>query len=154
MAFESLDPYRAEILKLRTPGPDQRSFSQIANYLYDQFRLRTTPGTLSRYMKHLNASGGLRETTQPENAGIDTLILFAELLVEIKGRGDEQRAAIEAQASELRLLAETIAELQKTQVASKGTIPPELVRGIWLRAFALSGALVLATAGLVLALSL
>jgi hypothetical protein len=63
--------------------------------------------------------------------------LFAELLAETRGRGDEQRRVLEQQAGEIRVLSELVAELQRATGAS-APIPPALIRRIWLRAFLFS----------------
>ena len=113
MAFEQLEPYRPEILQLRAPGPRRLTFSQLAEHLRVKYRLSTTPGTLCRYVKHLSPDLAPREPTPTEEETIDTAMLFAELLAEVRGRGEEQRRVLEQHAGEIRVLSETIAELQQ-----------------------------------------
>jgi hypothetical protein len=155
MAFESLEPFRAEILQLRAPGPTQRSYAQIAEHLRQRFGVRTTAGTLCRYVKEIAPDRAGRTPDKGETAGIDTLMLFAELLAEIRGHGEEQRRAIEAQAGEIRILAETIAELHNAPPQQHPVPAPEHLRAIWLRALLVSTVLVTGVfAVLVLALRL
>jgi hypothetical protein len=152
MAFEQLEPYRAEIIQLRTPGPGRLSFSQLAEHLRAKYRLSTTPGTLCRYVKQLSPELAPRDPTTKEEAAVDTAMLFAELLAELRGRGDEQRRAIEYQAGQIRVLMEMVAELQTTRAVVAPAIDPLLIRRIWIRAILFSigviGTLAIAVIGL------
>ncbi len=138
MAFEQLEPYRPEILQLRAPGPRRLTFSQLAEHLRVKYRLSTTPGTLCRYVKHLSPELAPREPTPTEEEAIDTAMLFAELLAEVRGRGEEQRRVLEQHAGEIRVLSETIAELQQALSRPAAPIQSELIRRIWRRAFLFS----------------
>jgi hypothetical protein len=148
MPFERLDPYRAEILQLRTPGPGRLSFAQLTEHLRVKYRLSTTPGTLCRYVKHLSPELGPRELSSKEEESIDTAMLFAELLTEVRGRGDEQRRVLEQQAGEIRVLAESVAELQR-MLPQPERVEPLILRRIWLRAIICSLAAALAFAALI-----
>lgn len=114
------------------------TFSQLAEHLRVKYRLSTTPGTLCRYIKQLSPELATRETSANEEEAIDTATLFAELLAEIRGRGDEQRRVLEQHAGEIRVLSEMIAELQQQPNRPAPSVDPGLVRRIWLRAFLLS----------------
>jgi hypothetical protein len=138
MAFEQLEPYRPEILQLRAPGPRRLTFSQLAEHLRVKYRLSTTPGTLCRYVKHLSPELASREPSSTEEEAIDTAMLFAELLAEVRGRGEEQRRVLEQHAGEIRVLSETIAELQQALNRPAAPIQSDLIRRIWLRAFLFS----------------
>jgi hypothetical protein len=137
MAFEQLEPYRAEILQLRTPGPGRLAFSQLAEHLRGKYRLSTTPGTLCRYVKHLSPDLATREPSAKEHEVIDTAVLFAELLAEVRGRGEEQRRVLEQQAGEIRVLSEAFGELQGA-LRRPVAVEPALIRRIWVRAFLFS----------------
>jgi hypothetical protein len=150
MAFENLEPFRAEILQQRAPGPTQRSYAQIADHLRQRFGVRTTAGTLCRYVKEVAPDRAGRAPDKGETAGIDTLMLFAELLSEMRGHAEEQRRAIEAQAGEIRILAEAIAELRNAPAERHSAPAPEHLRAIWLRAFGFSTLLVLSVTAVVL----
>jgi hypothetical protein len=148
MAFEQLEPYRAEILQLRAAGPGRLSFAQLMEHLRVKYRLSTTPGTLCRYVKHLSPELAARNASAQEEAAIDTAMLFAELLAEVRGRGEEQRRVLENQAGEIRVLSEAVAELQRALKPRGPAVSSDLIRYIWLRAFIVSTAIiaVLATA--------
>lgn len=138
MAFEQLEPYRAEILQLRAAGPGRLSFSQLTEHLRAKYRLSTTPGTLCRYVKHLSPELATRDASAQEEAAIDTAMLFAELLAEVRGRGEEQRRVLENQAGQIRVLAEVIAELQQALRSREPSVSAGLIRSIWFRAFLVS----------------
>ncbi|MCC2099330.1 MAG: hypothetical protein KDJ29_20740 [Hyphomicrobiales bacterium] len=143
MAFENLQPFRDEILALRHPGPNQKTLTEVAEYLFDKHGLRTTPATLSRYLKELRQPVGiaLRDATEQERAAFDTVAILTELMAEIRGRSDEQRVAIEHLAGQIAVQSRSIEELESkiTQnPASAAPINPALLRRIWLRAFIIS----------------
>lgn len=146
MAFENLDPFRSEILALRAPGPHQKTLLEITDYLLEKHKLRTTPGTLSRYLKDLRQPAGfmLRDPTEPERERLEAIALLTEVLVEIRGRSEEQRLAIEQLAGQVGIATRSIEDLEK-RVANGSTsstaITPALIRTIWLRAFAVSATL-------------
>lgn len=143
MAFENLEPFRSEILALRAPGPHQKTLLEIADYLLEKHKLRTTPGTLSRYLKELRQPPGivLRDASEAERERLDAIALLTEVLVEVRGRSEEQRAALEHLAGKVAIATRSIEELEK-KVGGTSTpsssIPPPLIRTIWLRAFAIS----------------
>ncbi len=157
MAFENLEPFRAEILALRTPGPSQKTLLEICDHLLDKHKFRTTPGTLSRYLKDLRQPQGvaLRDPTEPERERLEAIALLTEVLVEVRGRSDEQRLAIEHLAGQVSIATRAIEELEKT-VATTATISdansPALLRRIWFRAFAISGGIAAVVATVVIVL--
>lgn len=143
MAFENLEPFRDEILALRRPGPGQKTLAEICDHLLAKHKLRTTPGTLSRYLKDLKQPIGvaLRDPDEIERQQIDALALLTEVLAEMRGRSDEQRVAIEQLAGQIAVHSRTIEELEKAiQKPREGAaqISAPVLRKIWLRAFAWS----------------
>ena len=148
MAFEQLEPYRAEILQLRAAGPGRLAFSQLAEHLRAKYRLSTTPGTLCRYVKHLSPDLATRESSAKDEEVVDTAMLFAELLAEVRGRGEEQRRVLEQHAGEIRVLSEAFSELQGA-LKRPVTVEPALIRRIWVRAFLFSLAVTVPMAMLV-----
>ncbi|MBA4131672.1 MAG: hypothetical protein C0519_09630 [Hyphomicrobium sp.] len=155
MAFENLDPFRSEILALRAPGPHQKTLLEITDYLLEKHKLRTTPGTLSRYLKELRQPLGvaLRDPTEPERERLEAIALLTEVLVEVRGRSDEQRAALEYLAGQVAIATRSVEELEK-KVASgeRATTAPaaSLIRSIWLRAFVISATLCALISALIL----
>lgn len=147
MAFENLEPYRDEILALRRPGPGQKTLTDLADHLFEKHKIRTTPATLSRYLKELRQLSGL-PTPDPsgeEQDAIDAVAVLTEVLTEVRGRSDEQRVVIEHLAGQVAIQTKAIEELEK-QVAKSATgqggIDPSTLRSIWIRAFFFSAALV------------
>ncbi len=57
MAFENLEPFKDEIIALRQPGPHRKTLQEVCESLFERNQLRTTPGTLSRYLKELQTTG-------------------------------------------------------------------------------------------------
>jgi hypothetical protein len=114
------------------------SFSQLAEHLRAKYRLSTTPGTLCRYVKQLSPDLAPRGATPQEEETVDMAMLFAELLAEVRGRGEEQRRALEHQAGQIRVLMEMVAEIQAVPDEPPPAIVPYIVRRIWIRAFLLS----------------
>jgi hypothetical protein len=147
MAFEQLEPYRAEILQLRASGPGRLSFAQLTEHLRLKYRLSTTPGTLCRYVKHLSPDLAAREPSAKEEEAVDTAMLFAEVLAEVRGRGEEQRRVLEQQAGEIRVLSEAFGELQSA-LKRPAVVEPAIIRRIWVRAFLFSLALTVPVASL------
>jgi len=141
MAYENLEPFREDILALRRPGPSQKTLNEICDYLLEKHKLRTTPGTLSRYLKELRQPAGiaLREPSDPERERLEAISLLTEVLVEIRGRSDEQRAAIEQMAGQIAINTGTIEELERRLAQPRsGPVETDLrpvIRKIWLRAF-------------------
>lgn len=143
MAFENLEPFRDEILALRRAGPSQKTLSEICDHLFANHKLRTTSGTLSRYLTYLRQPVGvaLREPTEPERERLEAIALLTEVLVEIRGRSDEQRLAIEHLAGQVGIATRSVEELERkvANPATGGAIPsPVLIRQIWIRALAVS----------------
>lgn len=144
MAYENLEPYRDDILALRRPGPAQKTLNEVCDFLFEKHKLRTTPGTLSRYLKDLRQAPGvaLREPTDSERERLEAISLLTEVLVEIRGRSDEQRLAIEHLAGQVTINTRAVEELEKAALAKSATgtgqVPPALIRKIWLRAFVVS----------------
>lgn len=148
MAFENLQPYRDDILALRRPGPGQKTLIEIADYLFEKHKIRTTPATLSRFLKDLRQPPGiaLREPTEQERIALDTVAILTELMAEIRGRSDEQRVAIEHLAGQVAVHTKSVEDLEKKLVAQTATsptdVPPGLVRQIWMRALLVTMTLV------------
>jgi hypothetical protein len=143
MAFENLDPFRSEILALRAPGPHQKTLLEITDYLLEKHKLRTTPGTLSRYLKELRQPLGvaLRDPTEPERERLEAIALLTEVLVEVRGRSDEQRTALEQLAGQVAIATRSVEELEKKMGSGDRTTPApaaSVIRSIWLRAFVIS----------------
>jgi uncharacterized coiled-coil protein SlyX len=145
MAYEALEPVRNIILAKREKGPNQLTLAQLTELLKTQYNIVTTPGTLSRYLKDTAAPElGLRPTTAAEEKQVETAILQIELLAEVRGRLEEQRAAIEYLGGQLRVLTETIEDTQISASKTPGPVAPSpaIIRQIWIRAFLLSVLLV------------
>ena len=141
MAYEALEPVRNVILAKREKGPNQLTLAQLTELLKTQYKIVTTPGTLSRYLKDTAAPElGLRPATAAEEKQVETAILQIELLAEVRGRLEEQRAAIEYLGGQLRVLTETIEDTQisASKVAGPVAPSPAIIRQIWIRAFLLS----------------
>jgi hypothetical protein len=141
MAYEALEPVREVILAKRAKGPDQLTLAQLTELLKAQYGVVTTPGTLSRYLKDTAAPElGLRPTTVAEEKQVETAILQIELLAEMRGRLEEQKAAIEYLGGQLRVLTETIENTQTSVRQATGPVAPSpaTIRQIWLRAFLFS----------------
>lgn len=145
MAFENLLPYRDEIIALRRPGPGQKTLVDVSDWLFEKHKVRTTPASLSRFLKELKQPPGIAapELNPSDKIALDSVAVLTEVLVEIRGRGDEQRVVIEHLAGQLAIQTKAIEELEK-QVAKSATdtqtSQPDaaLVRQIWFRAFAVS----------------
>lgn len=149
MAFENLKPYQDEIVRLRQPGADQKTLHQVVEYLFETHRLRTTPGTLSRFMKELerDAPGvAIREATQAEEQAVEVIAVLTEVLAEVRGRSEEQRVAIEHLAGQVAVNTRVIEELEKqlslSSISANDTISATVLRGIWMRALIFCAALV------------
>lgn len=73
---------------------------------------------------------------------LEAISLLTEVLVEIRGRSDEQRLAIEHLAGQVTINTRAVEELEKAALAKPaaagGQVPAELIRQIWLRAFLVS----------------
>lgn len=149
MAFENIEPFRDDILAWRKPGPTQKTLNEVCDLLFEKHKFRTTPGTLSRYLKEMRqlAPGtGVRDETPPERERLEAIALLTEVLVEIRGRSDEQRLAIEHLAGQVGIHTRTIEDLEKAVTTANGVsgagVDPQLLRGIWARAFLVSSAAV------------
>lgn len=147
MAYDRLEPVRALILRLQTEG---RTLTEIADELSRSKGIETTPATVSRYLKSIGKPQSARELTAVEEVQLDTAAVLVELLAEVRGRGDEQRAAIETLAGKVAIVGANVAELEQ-RIAGFATVreygTPERrpwlkVKVIWLA----SVAAVLATA--------
>jgi hypothetical protein len=142
MAFDRLEPNRDLILRLQAEG---RTLTEIAEELSRLKAIETTPATLSRYLKSIGRPQKLRALTPAEERELDVAAVLAELIAEMRGRSDEQRAAIEQLAAKLAGVSADIVELEKRSAASTTTresVPPEMLRRVWLRAFAVAFAVV------------
>lgn len=135
MAFDRLEPNRDLILRLQAEG---KTLTNIAEELSRLKAIETTPATLSRFLKSIGQPQKLRALSPAEERELDVAAVLAELLAEMRGRSDEQRTAIEQLAGKVAGLSADIVELEKRTVASatiRGTVPPEILRRVWLRAF-------------------
>lgn len=104
MAFENLQPHRPAIIEWRKEG---LTLGQVAERLQRKHSIATTPGTLSRFLR----DGEGRAQLAPDvRSAVDLLTLLSEIHGEVRGRGDEQRMAIEHLAGELRIMREVMEE--------------------------------------------
>ena len=138
MAFDRLEPNRALILRLQAEG---KTLTDIAEELSRLKAIETTPATLSRYLKSIGKPQKLRALSPGEERELDVAAVLAELVAEMRGRSDEQRTAIEQLAGKVAAVGADVVELEKRTAASttvqKG-VPPEVLRRVWLRAFAVA----------------
>lgn len=142
MAFDRLEPSRELILRLQAEG---KTLTEIAETLSRLKAIETTPATLSRYLKSIGKPQKLRALSAAEERELDVAAVLAELVVEMRGRSDEQRAAIEQLAGKVAAVSADIVELEKRSAADAGmrsTVPPEMLRRVWLRAFLVAFAVV------------
>ncbi|MDX2263470.1 MAG: hypothetical protein NW215_00665 [Hyphomicrobiales bacterium] len=139
MAFENLQPFADELKALRQKG---KTLTQIMDLLATR-GVETTPGTLSRYFRSLGAEPKPRELTPEESQRFESIALYTEILVELRARSEEQRRAIESLAGQLGSNTSSIGELEAlllTQLRNltpdkqAGSISPQLLRQVWLRA--------------------
>lgn len=107
MAFENLHPHRERILDWRKKG---LTLAEVADRLKTEHGVPSSPGTLSRFLRQAGPDGALQTPTPEQRQTIDALTLLTEILAEIRGRGDEQRMAIEHLAGQIRILTEVIEE--------------------------------------------
>lgn len=114
MAYDRLEPVRALILRLQAEG---RTLTDIADELSRSKGIETTPATVSRYLKSIGKAQSARELTDVEAVQLDTAAVLVELLAEVRGRGDEQRAAIEALAGKVAVVGSQVAELEQRIIA-------------------------------------
>ncbi len=142
MAFDRLEPNRALILRLQAEG---KTLTDIAEELSRLKAIETTPATLSRFLKSIGKPQKLRALSPAEEQELDVAAVLAELLAEMRGRSDEQRTAIEQLAGKVAGVSADVAELEKRSVASttiREGVPPQILRRVWLRAFAVAFAVV------------
>jgi hypothetical protein len=142
MAFDRLEPNRELILRLQAEG---RTLTDIAEELSRLKAIETTPATLSRFLKSIGKPQKLRALSPAEEQELDVAAVLAELLAEMRGRSDEQRAVIEQLAGKVAAVGADVVELEKRSVASttiRESVPPEVLRRVWLRAFAVAFAVV------------
>ncbi|MEL6621527.1 MAG: hypothetical protein AAFQ11_01460 [Pseudomonadota bacterium] len=126
MAFEALLPHKSTILEWR----DERlTLARIADRLASEHGVRTTPGTLSRFLRETSPKHGLREGNAEERSVIDALTLLTEVLAEIRGRGEEQRKAVEYLAGQVRVLTEVVDGRAAAQGDVAAPVPPRRGRG-------------------------
>lgn len=136
MAHDRLEPNRDLILRLQAEG---RTLAEIAETLADRKGIATTPATLSRFLKALGKPQRLKELTPAEGRELDITAVLAELIAEMRGRSDEQRAALEGLAGQIAAMAADIRELEArvAEIAAKpGTLPPIAIQHLGLRAIA------------------
>lgn len=159
MAFENLEPFKDEIIALRQPGPHRKTLQEVCEILFERHQLRTTPGTLSRYLKEMQNPGSQLappEATPDQEQHIELIALITELLAEVRGRSDEQRLAIEHLAGQVRVNTATLEEFERalhagsSASANSRPVPPQLLRRIWSRALLFCGVLTAAIGGAIL----
>lgn len=127
MAFENLQPHRHRILEWRKKG---LTLGQVAHRLKTEHGVPTSAGTLSRFLRQAGPDGALQTPTPEQRQTIDTLTLLTEILAEIRGRGDEQRMAIEHLAGQVRILTEVVEE---SGAGGRSSAAPKPPRGrLWL----------------------
>ncbi len=142
MAFDRLEPNRDLILRLQAEG---KTLTDIAEELSRLKAIETTPATLSRFLKSIGKPQKLRALSPTEERELDVAAVLAELLAEMRGRSDEQRAAIEQLAGKVAVVSGDIVELEKRSVVDatmRQGVPPEVLRRVWLRAFGAAFAVV------------
>jgi hypothetical protein len=138
MAFDRLEPNRDLILRLQAEG---KTLADIAAELSRLKAIETTPATLSRFLKAIGKPQKLRALSSAEEAELDVAAVLVEVLAEVRGRSDEQRAAIERLAGTVAVVSATVAELEKRTVADttmQKSVPPQVLRRVWVRAFAVA----------------
>lgn len=134
MAFENLQPHSEQIADWRA---QRVTLVECVEKLRREHGVTTTVGTLSRFMKQ-QTPNARSHPTPGEGSRIDTTALFVELLGEVRGRGEEQRAALEHLAGQVRVLYEQVAG-GRPAASKGGGFLPGLVTGFAL-ALALVGA--------------
>ena len=142
MAFDRLEPNRDLILRLQAEG---KTLTDIADELSRLKAIETTPATLSRYLKSIGKSQKLRALTPGEERELDVAAVLAELVAEMRGRSDEQRTAIEQLAGKVAAVGADVVELEKRTAVSTAvqkSVPPDVLRRVWLRAFVVAFAVV------------
>lgn len=142
MAFDRLEPNRDLILRLQAQG---QTLTGIAEELSRLKAIETTPATLSRFLKSIGKPQKLRALSPAEEQELDVAALLAELLAEMRGRSDEQRAAIEQLAGKVAAVSADIVELEQRSAAHttiRESVTPQMLRRLWLRAFAVAFAVV------------
>ncbi len=142
MAFDRLEPNRDLILRLQAEG---KTLTDIADELSRLKAIETTPATLSRYLKSIGKPQKLRALSPAEERELDVAAVLAELVAEMRGRSDEQRAAIEQLAGKVAGVSADIVELEKrsaVDAAMRERVSPEVLRRVWLRAFLVAFAVV------------
>jgi len=157
MAFENLEPFKDEIIALRQPGPHRKTLQEVCEILFERHQLRTTPGTLSRYLKELqtpDSQVASPEATPEQEQRLELISLITEVLAEVRGRSEEQRLAIEHLAGQVRVNTAALEELEravnsapKVEAIEGQAVPPHLLRRIWARALLICGLLSAAIAG-------
>jgi len=147
MAFDRLEPNRELILRLQAEG---RTLTDIAEELSRLKAIETTPATLSRFLKSIGRPQKLRALSPAEERELDVAAVLAELVAEMRGRSDEQRAAIEQLAGKVAGVSADIVELEKRSAVSttmREGVPPDVLRRVWLRAFVVAFAVASAVIG-------
>lgn len=136
MAFDRLEPHRELILRLQADG---RTLTDIAAQLSRSKGIETTPATLSRFLKAIGKPQRLKELTPVEERQLDSTAVLAEIVAEVQGRSDEQRRVIETLAGKVAVMAADLAALDKRIAANtemRSDVTPDVLRRVWIRAFA------------------
>lgn len=128
MAFENLRPHEAFILELIEEG---RTLSQVVDVLDSRHGVRTTPGTISRFVTSLKpvrrkppakeAQPSLFTHPVPPSApepastdpGPDVRAILTEILASVDGGRDEGREVMELLAGKISGLSGDLVELEK-----------------------------------------
>jgi hypothetical protein len=129
---------------------------EVCEILFERHQLRTTPGTLSRYLKELQTPDSPVAppyVTPDQERRLELIALITEVLAEVRGRSEEQRLAIEHLAGQVRVNTAALEEFERSLTTSEVAtgagqpVAPQLLRRIWARALLICGLLSAGIAG-------